>query len=176
MQIHVEARIPEWGAILSFKGSSHIAGRFFTVWPTREVPYVPIQSFKFIYRNGSILHSPFFTFFLTINFLPRFFNGYRILHCMDVPFVSALGWLLGTFWKSKRLPFPSYNPEPQTPRFSCPQGRATQHFTSSLLTGSTLFLLQSLQPPKQVLLYSKHTSLLSERLTSLTSFIVKKAT
>lgn len=76
-------------------------------------------TFKFIYRNGNTLLSLFCTYFFTIN-LPCFFSHCRLVHHMDVLFVSTL---LGISWKSS-VSVPSNNAVPQTPSCPCLQGRA----------------------------------------------------
>ena len=64
----LQARIPEWVAIPFSRGSSqprdrtqvsHIAGRFLTVWATREISYYNLHTIAILHTTTSILHCYF---------------------------------------------------------------------------------------------------------------------
>lgn len=135
--------------------------------------YMHIQPVKLMYRNGSILYSLFCSFFLTIN-LCCFFNGYRVSHHMDVPFVSTWGWLLGISWNSRSLSFSSYNLVPQNLGFPHARCRAapTVHCQLILLDPVS----QSAHPPKAKPFSCHRIYFPSFRVTGLTALILMKVT
>ena len=87
-----QTRILEWIAISFSRRSSQprdqtwvscIVGRFFSVWPTREAPFIPYYlSILFFVSIMATFFSPFFCSpkILESNFLKRIISMYLLLH------------------------------------------------------------------------------------------------